>query len=78
MWSILWAGCPKRRINLSKLTENELKVVSILKNYEYLDIDNIARQTELHANTLSLILLELEFKNILRALPGKIFSLVKY
>jgi DNA processing protein len=57
------------------MNENEKLIVNILKNYEYLDIDNIIRQTNLDANTLSMSLLELEFKNLVRALPGKIFTL---
>ncbi len=60
---------------ISNLNENEKIVVNVLKNYEYLDIDNIIRQTLLDFNTLSMCLLELEFKNIVRALPGKIFTL---
>lgn len=59
----------------SGMNENEQIIVNVLKNYEYLDIDNIIRQTNLEANVLSLSLLELEFKNIVRALPGKIFTL---
>ena len=57
------------------LTDNEKIIVEVLKNYEYLDIDNILRQTNLSSDVLSLSLLELEFKNIIRALPGKIFTL---
>jgi len=57
------------------LTENEKVIVDVLKNYEYLDIDNILRQSNLNSDVLSLCLLELEFKNIVRALPGKIFTL---
>ena len=60
---------------ISDLNENEIKVVNILKKHEYLDIDNLLRQTEMDNNSLSLCLLELEFKNLVRALPGKIFSL---
>lgn len=57
------------------LTENEKIIINILKNYEFLDIDNITRQTNLNPSVLSLSLLELEFKNVIRALPGKIFTL---
>ncbi len=60
---------------IENLTENELKIVEVLKKYEFLDIDNISRQSGLETDLLSLSLLELEFKNIVRALPGKIFSL---
>jgi DNA processing protein len=71
-----------KKINVQKsldfkieLTEEEKIIVDVLKNYEFLDIDNIMRQADLNPNTLSLSLLELEFKNIIRALPGKIFTL---
>ncbi|MDD2387939.1 MAG: DNA-processing protein DprA [Bacteroidales bacterium] len=60
---------------IANLSENESKIVEVLKKYEYLDIDNISRQSGLETDILSLSLLELEFKNIVRALPGKIFSL---
>lgn len=60
---------------IENLNENETKIVDVLKKYEYLDIDNISRQSGLESDILSLSLLELEFKNIVRALPGKIFSL---
>jgi DNA processing protein len=57
------------------LNENEKIIVDVLKNFEYLDIDNILRQSNLSPDILSLSLLELEFKSIIRALPGKIFTL---
>ncbi len=60
---------------INKLSENEKVIVKILKKYDFLDIDNLMRQSKFDSNTLSLLLLELEFKNIVRAMPGKIFSL---
>ncbi len=60
---------------IENLTENEQKIVEVLKKYEFLDIDNISRQSGLESDILSLCLLELEFKKIVRALPGKIFSI---
>lgn len=57
------------------LNENEKTIVDVLKNFEYLDIDNILRQSNMSPDILSLSLLELEFKGIIRALPGKIFTL---
>jgi DNA processing protein len=60
---------------IEPLNQNETKVFEVLKNYEYLDIDNILRQTELDSDLLSLTLLEMEFKGIIKALPGKIFTL---
>ena len=63
---------------IAELNENEKIIIDTLKNYDYLDIDNISRQTNLSSDVLSLCLLELEFKNIIKALPGKIFTLLKY
>lgn len=60
---------------LEGLTENEKCIVDVLRKYEFLDIDNLSRQSLLDSNSLSLSLLELEFKGVVRALPGKIFSL---
>lgn len=75
-WSTGKPSTLQQKLDLMpQLSENELKIVNVLKNFDYLDIDNIHRQTELDSNTLSMCLLELEFKNLVRALPGKIFSL---
>jgi DNA processing protein len=70
-----------KKDNLLKLfsdfNDNEKTVVQILQKHEFLDIDNLKRQSQLDANTLSLTLLELEFSGVVRAMPGKIFSLKK-
>lgn len=57
------------------LTEDEQKVVDVLAKYEFLDIDNLRRQSEMTPNELSLILLQLEMNGVIVSLPGKIFSL---
>ena len=58
-----------------ELTADEKKVTDVLAKYEFLDIDNLRRQTETTPNELSLILLQLEMKGAIVSLPGKIFSL---
>lgn len=57
-----------------KLTPDEKKVIDVLGKYEFLDIDNLRRQSELTPNELSLCLLQLELKGAIVSLPGKIFS----
>ena len=57
------------------LTPDEKKVADVLEKYEFLDIDNLRRQSEMTPNELSLILLQLEMKGAIVSLPGKIFSL---
>lgn len=60
---------------ISKLNPQEKQIVEILKKYDFLDIDNLTRQSKINPNTLSLLLLEMEFKGVVRALPGKLFAL---
>ena len=56
------------------LTEKELDVVEILKT-DKLTIDQIYYQTNIEIGQLSLLLLNLELKNIVSVLPGKIYTL---
>jgi len=58
-----------------ELSADERKVTNVLGKYEFLDIDNLRRQTEMTPNELSLVLLQLEMKGAIVSLPGKIFSL---
>jgi DNA processing protein len=56
------------------LTEKELDVVEILKT-DKLTIDQIYYHTNIEIGQLSLLLLNLELKNIVSVLPGKIYTL---
>ncbi|MDZ7303898.1 MAG: DNA-processing protein DprA [candidate division KSB1 bacterium] len=55
-----------------QLNENEQKVMALL-SHEPIHIDPLARQVNMPASQLLSILLELEFKNAIRQLPGKFF-----
>ena len=72
---------PKKEVSMPKLelkfdfTADEKKVADVLSKYEFLDIDNLRRQTGMTPNELSLVLLQLEMKGAIVSLPGKIFSL---
>lgn len=57
------------------LDANEQTIVNILNKYEYLDIDNIIRQSKISFSTLSMSLLQLEFKGWISTLPGKLYAL---
>lgn len=59
------------------LNENENVIVEVLKEEQYVDLDYLTKKSGLATSTVSLVLLELEFKNVVRSLPGKIFSLIK-
>lgn len=59
----------------TELTESELKIVTILKENLEVSIDVLAIKTEIPIHKMSGLLLELELKGIIKALPGKRFRL---
>jgi len=54
------------------LTENEQKVYDLIDK-ESKHIDDVIRQSGMAASTVSVTLLGLEMKRIIRQLPGKMF-----
>ena len=54
------------------LTDNEQKVYDVL-NHEELSIDDVIRRSGLPSSAVSVALLGLEMKRIVKQLPGKIF-----
>jgi DNA processing protein len=58
------------------LTEEETKIVEALWQ-EPLDIDSLARATEMKSHHLSSILLGLEMKRVVRMLPGRMVELAE-
>ncbi|MCU0423143.1 MAG: DNA-processing protein DprA [Bacteroidia bacterium] len=58
------------------LSEQEVKVIELIKARNKIGIDDLAYTTQMSAASLSLLLLDLEFKGIIRQLPGKVFELV--
>ncbi|MEN8116744.1 MAG: DNA-processing protein DprA [Bacteroidota bacterium] len=57
------------------LNADEQKVVDLLQKKGELFIDQISSEMELPVSRISSMLLNLEFKNILEALPGKMYKL---
>jgi DNA processing protein len=55
-----------------QLNENEQKIMSLL-SHEPMHIDLLARQANMPASQLLAVLLDLEFKNAIKQLPGKFF-----
>ena len=54
---------------------NDYKICDFLELKEQAVIDAIALETQLPLSQLVTILLQLEFKNIVKPFPGKIFKL---
>ncbi len=62
-------------LDLGKLSEDERRVLTIMREKKrQLSIDELGYMTGYPPTTLSSILLGLEFKNLVKALPGKIFT----
>ncbi len=59
-----------------ELTEAEKIVVDLLNQYEAVGIDQLSGAMQLASSQMASLLLELEFKGIVRALPGKRYVLV--
>lgn len=57
------------------LTDNELGVVSLIKDKSKVGVDDLAFKLQMDNGNLSLLLLDLEFKGIIRSLPGKYYEL---
>jgi DNA processing protein len=58
-----------------ELTEKERQVVELLQNVEDLSIDKLTEKTQLNSGKMAELMLDLEFKGIVKTLPGKRYIL---
>ncbi len=74
-----WERTSKNKVVQSslfvELTPEEEKIVSLLRENGELFIDQISSELTLPVSRISALLLTMEFKNILVALPGKMYKL---
>jgi DNA processing protein len=74
-----WERSSKNKVVQSslfvELTAEEEKIVSLLRENGELFIDQISSELTLPVSRVSALLLNMEFKNILVALPGKMYKL---
>lgn len=66
---------PVQKELMPDLSENEKKITDLLKTDKTLNIDIISIKAGLNISECSALLLELEFKNLIKSLPGKIYRL---
>lgn len=59
-----------------QLTENEQKIVDLIKKHELINIDVISYETNIPINNVMALLFNLEFNNIVKALPGRMYKLI--
>ncbi len=66
---------PQQQVLLIDLSEDELRVVESLRSNEIGTSDSISRDLSMPVQTVNSLLLNLEFKGILKSLPGNRFKL---
>ena len=66
---------PDKSQKYKDLSKAEMEIVNILKEKDRVDMDTICQRMESDLSSISMLLLELEFKGIVQALPAKFFRL---
>lgn len=75
-WEIAKKKEPKKQRELFvELSDDEQSLVSLLNRHGKLDIDTITTNMTLPVSKISSTLLNLEFKGVLKSLPGKVYEL---
>lgn len=77
IYNLQWEKNQKKQIQTQifvELSEIEKNIVEIIKNNNIINVDVIAYKTKLPINTVLSTLFNLEFKNIIKALPGRMYT----
>jgi len=76
-WKPKDQGQPTGRTNLlfQSLNDEEQILVNYLQTVDDVDVDTLSRELKTQSGSLAATLLELEFKGVLRSLPGKRYTL---
>jgi DNA processing protein len=74
-WDITPAQNASKHLILSDLEEDELIIYAVLTDNQDIHIDELSWKSQLPMQKISSVLLQMEFKGIIKALPGKKFSL---
>lgn len=75
-----WEKREKKKKNIQRelfteLDNNEMKIVDVLNAREKIDIDNLSAEVKMPMSKISALLLNLEFKGLVKSLPGKMYTL---
>lgn len=74
-WDIAPSTQTNKNIILSDLEEEELMIYAVLVDNEGIHIDELSWKSQLPMHKISSVLLQMEFKGIVKALSGKKFAL---
>lgn len=75
-WDKTEAVQPLQAELFTELSEEEKKIINALKENPALDVDGLASYVDMNISQIASLTLNLEFKGILRSLPGKRFTLI--
>ncbi len=59
-----------------EFSEKEQQIINLLENVEDLSIDKLSKETQLNSSKMAVLMLDLEFKGVVKTLPGKRYVLV--
>ena len=77
-WQPKIGTTPRQTQLFVDLTPDEEKVVAILREKGDASIDNLITNTQLSSGVVASALLNLEFKDVVKLLPGKVYRLINY
>jgi DNA processing protein len=66
---------PIQRTLFSEMTDTEKMIFDLLSKEDEMTIDSICRTLDLPVYKLSAMLLQMEFKGIIKCLPGNVYRL---
>lgn len=75
-WEEARQSTPQQKQLFIELSEEEKLIVNLLKEHEDISIDHLTFTTQLKGSTLASLLLNLEFKGMIKTLPGKRYTLI--
>lgn len=74
-WDSKKNNVPVQKLLFENLLDDEAQLFEIIKNTQSITLDNLAMEAKLPVSKVSATLLGLEFKGLIKALPGKAFKL---
>ncbi len=66
---------PVQQVMFDEMTEEEERVFNLLKSDETISLDSISNELSESVSSINTILLNLEFKGIVKSLPGKMYTI---
>lgn len=81
MYQMRWDVKPEKKTSrqiplLLSLSEEEQKIAEVLNSGEQMHLDELCYATQWNVSKVSTILLQMEFSNVVKSLPGKMYKIM--